>query len=96
MSGVFLFLEGLDRSTDKREFSVDVFSQSFHTQVRSLSSSVRKQYPSPFPSGLFFACHKTFSIKAVQTSPIARSGGFCVDVSSSKAFNPRLFGIPYF
>jgi hypothetical protein len=45
--------------------------------LRSLSSSVRKQVLARFPSGLFFACHKTFSHIAVQPSLFPATEDLC-------------------
>jgi hypothetical protein len=74
-----------------------IFSQSFHTVLRNLNSSVRKQHLARFPSGLFFACHKTFSINAVQPSPRVRSGPCVWDVLAAEAFNLDPFLIsPFF
>ena len=43
-------------------------SRFFHNPRRSLESSVRSKFVSPFPSGLFFACDKTLGENAVQPS----------------------------
>ena len=48
------------------------FSQTFHSALLNLDSSVRKQHLARFPSGLFFVRDKTFSVNAVQSSPIAK------------------------
>ena len=56
------------------------FSQTFHSTLLNLASSVRKQHLARFPSGLFFVRNKTFPQNAVQLSPNAmlnrRAGHF--------------------
>jgi hypothetical protein len=72
------------------------FSQSFHKALRNLNSSVRKQHLARLPSGLFFVCHKTFSIKAVQPSPMVRLGLCVWTFSPLKHSISTLFDFPLF
>lgn len=51
-----------------------LFTPAYVVSAHPLESSTLAR----LPSGLFFACHKTFSINTVQSSPMARWSRVCV------------------
>lgn len=71
-------------------------SRSFHNTLRNLDSSVRKQHLARFPSGLFFVRDKTFSLNAVQPSPIAKLDRRAGLYPRKSIQSRPLFVYPYF
>ncbi|MNK89322.1 hypothetical protein D3C87_1093300 [compost metagenome] len=72
------------------------FSQTFHSTLLNLYSSVRKQHLARFPSGLFFVRHKTFFKNAVQPSPIAKLDRRAGLYPRKSIQSRPLFVYPYF
>lgn len=81
----FLFLKGKKhawRQCGEMSYNIASTSGFFHklftpayvVSAHPLESSTLAR----LPSGLFFACHKTFSINAVQSSPMTRLFRVCV------------------
>jgi hypothetical protein len=72
------------------------FSQTFHTCLRRLNSSVRKQYLARSPAGFFLPVIKPF-LKTLSNRRLLRGcTRACLDFVSSKAFNLAPFGYPFF